>query len=222
MLRTLAAIVIAVVALAVLWLIGRYQIVRDLRHNEKVREEVVEYHNTLVTYFDSEGRDHGALVKLMAGSSKMQRYLGYDNVIYNTRVNFTLYNNVFAVPILIEALQAVLSQWGKDRDAHNAVTAIQNVLIRHGGRRDDRVLALHERAKHPMLCIADGWKVVVGLPISFLRAFGLLSEGRAERTRGSFWFKLYSAILFIATIGATAIAYIADRKEVDAALSKLF
>jgi hypothetical protein len=222
MLRALAATGIAIVVLAVLWLIGRFQIVRDMRHNEQVRDEVVQYHNALVEYVDSEGRNHEAIVKLMAGSPKMQRYLGFDNVVYNTRVNFTIYNNVFAIPMLLEALQEALVQWGRDRDTRAAANAIQNVLIRHGGRRDDRVLSLHERAKRPLLCVADGWKTVVGLPISFLRAFGLLSEGRAERTKGSFWFKLYSAILFLATVGATAIAYIADRDEVDAMLRSLF
>jgi hypothetical protein len=108
----------------------------------------------------------------MANSAKLQQYLGLDNVVYNVRINFTIYNNVFAVPMLIEALQHAMGQWGRDRETQITANAIQNALIRHGGRRDDRVQSLHKRANSPLLCIADGWKALVALPISFLRAFG--------------------------------------------------
>jgi hypothetical protein len=222
MLRALVAIGVTAGAVGLLWIIGRWQIVRALRENEKVLNLVIEYHNMFVRYLDSEGRGHEALVALMSGSPKLRQHLGFDNVVHNIRINSTIYTNVLAIPMLIEALQHAMSQWGRDRDTHAAASAVQNLLIRHGGRREDRIQLLHERANDPLLCMVDGWKAVVALPISFVRAFGLLSEGRAERTRSSFWFKLYSAILFLAAVGATAIAYIADRQEVDRFLQGLF
>jgi hypothetical protein len=47
MLQTLAATGTALVVTAVFWLVGRWQVVREMRYNESVRQEVIHYHNTL-------------------------------------------------------------------------------------------------------------------------------------------------------------------------------
>lgn len=221
MLGMLVWIVGVALALALLWLVGRWRIVRDLRYQEKVRNEVIAYQNALMTYANSRGQDRESYVQLLSDSTKMEGYLGYDNLIYNVRVRYTIYNGVPAIPLLINELPLLYGDYFNERHAPDAVGAVNNVLIRHAGRREDAVHSFHERAKNPLACIAEGWKAIVALPISLLSAFGLISERRSSTARQSFWFKLSSVILFVAAIAGTAIAYIADREKVDAALRGL-
>ena len=211
--------------LGILWALGRIALVGAARENNSAIERVGSFHNDLVVYANSIGRDHAALTRLLIATTEVERTLGLDNYPSSLRMGHYMLQSAPVFPMALHEMQRQFGDGIFASDASQTAAAVDGILFRHLGRREALGRNLLERMRSPSSCIAHGWERVASFPLALLRAFGLLTRSREERARASLLFRLWSLLLALmlaaATIAGPVLSYLADRGKIDSELKGL-
>jgi len=207
--------------LIVLARVGHSQLTAQMQENTEAAEEVLGFLTSVVDYVNSAGKDEDAFVKVTTGLVGVERALGSDNYVHGVRIAHYLLNNAPILPLAVYEMRRLFAEWHTEKWAYGVAEPLRTVLLRHLGRREAHNKAIQTASSSIGRCIAEGWGVVAGFPLSCLRAFGLLSERSERAAKGSLLFRLWSFLSAVATIAGPILSYMADRRAIDATVRTL-
>lgn len=214
----LGLLTIALMLASLAWF-GRKIIFKEIKENEEIIQDILDFHGNLVRYANSNGTDNSAFLSLVSKSSNIEAGLGSDNFVNGIHIGSYLLTNYYLLPFsLHEMRRNYNSEFRWDNSGAKIADSIQTVLFRHAGRRENHGKLLRNLSKRFWACVAYGWTSFAALPISVLQAFGIISESKAGQARQSWLFKLWKLSLAIGTLVSPVIAYLADSEKVDSAL----
>lgn len=205
----------------VLGLIGKSRFNFEIIENRKAAELVSEFHQDVVKFANSDGEDASAFRQLTFKSSAVEVALGLDILVSGVQVGRYMLSAAPILPLAIQEMRSNLGDHLFRSDGMKAADALQTVLFRHLGRRQQLATKLTENANSWLKCIALGWTTIAALPISVLEAFGILSKRRGESARRSLIFHFWSLLLALATISGPIVSYLSATKAVDEAVKTL-
>lgn len=218
------ALVIAI-SLPVLWVSGRIDLVKAHRDNNEAHQLVSRFHESLATYANSEGQNSTAFGDLLRHTSEVEQRLGYDNVVNGVQMGHYLLNGAPILPLAIHEMRRNFGDFVFRQDGGRIAAALENVLLRHLGKREAYGRDLAKQADSVAACILQGWSLIAALPISVLRAFDLVSARRSERIRSSLLFRLWrfvlALVIAVATLAGPTLAYLADKDAIEAEIERL-
>jgi hypothetical protein len=212
-------LLIPVLFLLLLTTVGFVSIVLEARAHSRKLQAVDEYRNIFIAFANSDFNDTALIGQLQLKSTAVEEALGADNFISGATAFHMFLSGIPAVPFLIREIVLKSQEWLWEKDSRNAAVLVDNVLIRHIGRRQSRLEDIRREACNPFHLIYRGWKSVVSLPLYLLAAFGLIGQRSIQSAQNSIIFKLINFATFVATLAATLFAYLADKSAIDKALN---
>lgn len=222
LLTIVLAIFVIVVFLAVLSLIGRAALGREMVQNDSDFGAVRDFHQQLVRYANSNGQDQSAFQYLAMNSPSVEAVIGWDNIVSGVRVGMYTLSGAPILPFAVHEMRREFGDglWGQR--GGEIADSVQTVLFRHMGRREQSAVVLAKKAGSFGGCVSVGWTAISALPLTVLSVFGLLNRNKANRARESLIFRLWNLLLALVAIGGFVFAYLADREKIDQGLSAIF
>ena len=219
MIWTISLATFAVLTLIIaLWVVGRRRLAFSLTRNFEARDKVIKYHNNLMAYVNSGGKDEYAFSNLMMQTSEIERVLGYDNYVHGVKVGNYLLNTAPILPIAIHEMRRQFGDFLWEKDAYRTADVLRSVVIRHLGSREETDRNIRASMAVKSDCIAEGWFTIAALPLALLRGFGLLSGEVVTNARSSILFRFWSLLLAMAAFAGPLVAYLADKAKIDSAV----
>lgn len=212
----------SITLLLVLWVIGRHRLAAEMKENSKALERVGSFVQDFVLFANSAGRDERSFADVLLKAASVEADLGADNIARGIRIGPLMLNGVRLIPFSIYEIRRLFGSRIFVEDAHQAADTIRAILIRHIGRRTAQQAIMMQKHHQVTSCISEGWLSISSLPIAILSAFGLIGTITVKNIVSSIWFRLWSFLLAVATISGPIIAYLADFKQVNEALARLF
>ena len=201
-----------------LWFAGRADFVRSIIANEEAWNEVNDFHEELINFANSDGRNDRAYASMLDRSYAVEVALGIDNIVHGVRIGTYHLQGAPLLPLAIQELRGRFGYDGYAGQGSEIASAIQNTLIRHKGWRKRLDADLRSEADSVLRCIAKGWTALVAIPISILVAFGILSQQSRRRLTESLVFRILSLLLAFASL---ILTYLANRQAIHATVLQL-
>jgi hypothetical protein len=183
---------------AVLVGIAGVGLVRLLGYSRSLNQRVEfanEFMDLFGRYVQSGARDERVYAELTVRVNKMQRHLGRQGII-SYRPPFANYIQ-HGYAVLINQLPELRSAAGHrlfPDFANQHVHVIRDALLRHVGTLQEGQAELRPKLRNPLSWFAEGTLALASVPLTILRAFGLLGSDRAAHIEASSVFRLLAGV----------------------------
>ena len=217
----LFGLIALVFALGALALIGRANFKNSIGEHQSSIDEIANFHKSLALYANSNGDNQEAFRNLSMSCPRIEAVLGWDNIVSGITIGQYILSGAPILPMAIQQMRVEYNDPTRWRNKGTEIAdALQTVLFRHVGRRENWIRIDEKKSKSIFSCIINGWISVSAIPISVMEGIGLLNSQKSRAAKESPIFKIWALLLALATFAGPLMAYLADKDKIDARIEE--
>lgn len=213
---------IVLLILLALMLAGLVKLVRDLLVLGGRHRFSLQFLEKLNEYIKSIGADGEAYSWLIKRSDRLQRQMDCDeSAVIHAAGSY--YDSCPVIANMLSELRSSFthSSFPRANLPGQYGNALIDLIMRHTGEIEDRKASQLLRLVNPFIWLREGIRTVLCLPLTVMHWLGIMSERNLRESMGSRFFRVFSATVTAAGLGAAIMILLTGWQQFTGIISAL-